>query len=525
MRGRSLAAILLLLVAAAALHGSAVAGFWLYDDPALLVEAIREPASGVLFDPAEYTHLAAHTFTPLLVFSFKLDLLLGGLRPAIFYAHQIAALALAGVLMFLLLRRYVDEIFALLGSATFLATWASTYAARTLMIRHYVEGLVFALAALLAWRRSKTLASFFYLLAMLSKEVYAPIPLFFICQSRFEGRSWRQIARELIAPAAAAIVFLAWRWFMTGLTGTYPQSLAPPGDLASLPGKLWIHLVGPITPLWIVIVWTTAIAIVLALFVLRFGGRAIAFIAVTLVVTLLPLLPLTGNFEWRYSFAFVAFSVAAFTVAAGTSGHRWPIAVLAILLITIVVGSLPQRRWYEDLTRNGIAREGEYIWSQPATAPVLGAGSPQWYIDSLRWLREWDHRGEAPRAVFSSYAITLGGVEPVVFVDPVTRTFFGTPAIWQRERDRFDPKLPLTVDFALRNHDAQWQVGPPAAQFVFLTDPGYTAISIPPAGVQRVPSARERQFFRIVRIEQSGHWTASPTLPIPAEGGVTNYRR
>lgn len=90
---------------------------------------------------------------------------------------------------------------------------------------------------------------------------------------------------------------------------------------------------------------------------------------------------------------------------------------------------------------------------------------------------------------------------------------------------QFDPAAPLSVEFALRNHDVQWRVGPAAARFVFLTDPGYTAIPIPPTGTNRVPEAREQQFFRIVREEADGRWTVSPTLPVPAEGAVTAWRR
>ncbi|HJT18304.1 MAG TPA: hypothetical protein VJ853_12980, partial [Thermoanaerobaculia bacterium] len=188
----------------AVIHATALSGFWLYDDPVLLVESIRQPAQAILIDPAEYMHLSATTFTPLLLLSYKFDLLLHGFDTRVFYAHQIAALLIAAVLMFFLLRRYVSMWYAAAGAAVFLTTWPAVYAARTLMIRHYVEGLVFALAALLAWRRSKSLAALFYLLAMLSKEVYAPIPLFFICESRFDNRSWRTIARELIWPAVAA---------------------------------------------------------------------------------------------------------------------------------------------------------------------------------------------------------------------------------------------------------------------------------------------------------------------------------
>lgn len=549
MRVRSLAPILALVILAIAIHATALSGFWLYDDPALLIESILQPLSGTFFDPSEYTHLAAHTFTPLLLVSFKLDRLLHDFDPFVFYAHQVAAILTAAVLMYFVLRRYIPDIYATAGAGVFLMTWSAVYAARTLMIRHYVEGLVFALAALLAWRRSKKLASFFYLLAMLSKEVYATIPLWFICESIYEWRvagsgsrvgppATRHklpavIVRDLIGPAITVVVFLVWRWRMTGLTGTYAQSIAPPPNFAVLPRALWTHLVGPEAPPWAQMVWAIAIVVACALFIWRFRPRAIAFLAVSLIVMLLPILPLTGNFEWRYSFAFVAFTVPLLTLALGTSGRRWPIAVLAIVLITTAVMSVHQRRYYEQLTRNGIATEGRYVWTQTPDAPVLAATSPAWYIDGLRWLRRYEHRGDSPRAVFSVYAITAGMMDPahMVAVDrgrivPLTATnIFGTPADWQRAGRQFDPAEPLSIEFALRDHDARWRLAPAAARFLFLTDPGYTAISIPPAGVNRVPEARERQFFRIVRQESNGRWTVSPTLPVPAEGAVTVWAR
>ncbi len=136
MRGRSLAAILAIAIVSLIIHGNAVRGWWLWDDPSLVIEAIRQPAIKVLFDPSEYSHLASHTFTPLLLLSIKADVALADTRPAFFYAHQIAGLTLAAALMFLLLRRYVSDVYALVGTAIFLTTWARVFAARMLMIRH-----------------------------------------------------------------------------------------------------------------------------------------------------------------------------------------------------------------------------------------------------------------------------------------------------------------------------------------------------------------------------------------------------
>jgi len=540
MRGRSLAPVLALVIVATVVHATALSGFWLYDDPSLLIEAIRQPAGAVLFNPAEYTHLQTTTFTPLLILSFKFDLLIQGLRPEIFYAHQIIAITIAALLLYFLLRRWVSDIYAAVGAAVLLTTWAAVYAARTLMIRHYVEGLVLALAALLAWgrgRRWTILAAFFYLLAMLSKEVYATLPLFFICQSiyaeRVAGGGWRvgQVARDLIAPASAAIVFLAWRWYMTGLIGTY-ATIGPKPRFGTLPLTLWSHLTGP-APLWARIAWALCIAVALAVFLWRYRLVALGFLALSLFAMLLPVAMLAANFEWRYSFAFVAFTVAILTLALGMSGKRWAIAVLAVLLVTTAITSFSQRRYYEQLTRTGIEQEGRYVWTQPKNAPAIAAKSPGWYLGGLSWLRRYEHRGESPPAVFSRYAITVAMIDPARIVTvsdgkivPLAKSnVFGTPADWQHTRTKYNPNAPLSIQFALRDHNAQWRLGPPAARFIFLTDPGFTAIPIPAAGAQRVPVAREQQFFRIIREEADGSWTVSPTLPVPAEGAVTIWRR
>ena len=531
MRVRSLAAILALVIVAIAVHVTALGGWWLYDDPQLLIESIQQPLAGVFFDPSEYTHLAAHTFSPMQLASFKLDLFLHGLDPRLFYIHQLLAMILAAVLLYLLLRHYVPDLYAALGSAVFLTTWAAVYATRTLMIRHYVEGLVFALAAMLAWRRGgrwTILASVFYLLAMLSKEVYATVPIFFVCQSRYEKRPWR----ELVSPVIAFIVFIAWRWYMTGLIGGYASDVIRNQEVTHFPYALWIHIAGP-APVWAFFVWATCIVIALAMFIWRQRVRAVAFVVLALIAMILPILPVASNFEWRYSFAFVAFLVAVLTIAAGMSRQRWTIVVLILLFATTLFTSLRQRNYYQDLTRKGIELEGRWIWTQPKTAPSLAARAPAWYLGGLAWLRKHEGNGDGPQAVFSRYAITVGMIDParIVAIDdghvvPVTDShLYGTAADWYAAREHFDPNAPLTIELALRNHDAQWRLGPPAARFIFLTDPGYTAIPIPPAGKQRVPAAREQQFFRIVREEADGRWTVSPTLPVPAEGKVTVWRR
>src|SRR5258708_2927823 len=160
----------------------------------------------------------------------------------------------------------------------------------------------------------------------------------------------------------------------------------------------------------------------------------------------LPILPLAANFEWRYSFAFVAFLIAIVTLALGTTRLRWPIAVLVVLLMTTAFTSIRQREYYEKLTRNGIEQEGRYVWTQPKSAPTLAArSSPGWYLDGLAWLRKYEGRGDSPQTVFSRYAITVGGLDParMVTIDdgrivPITRLgIYGNSAEWEKARRQF----------------------------------------------------------------------------------------
>lgn len=497
------------------LHGDALRGWWLYDDPQLVLEAGRQPLASIFFDPAEYSHLAAHTFVPLQLVSYKADLLFGA-RPVIFYAHQLLALTLAVVLLFFVLRQYVDERFAAIGAALFASSWAATYAVRTLMIRHYVEGLVLALIAMLLWRRSAIGASLFYLLAMLAKEVYAPLVLLFVLIDY-------KRPRRLLAPLASIVIWFVWRWRITQLVGGY-AAFPTMRELAALPLTLWSHLVGPSHSLVVPLLWA---AIVVALVLASARG---ALVIVALVIAgIAPVVPLAANFEWRYSFAFVACAIVALTLAAGRIDRRWSLIALSLLAITAAAMSFPQRHEYREQTRI-IETEGRYIATQPPTAAPLAATAPEWYLSGLAEMR----RAPSPRYFLSRFAIVNGEVDPsrAVTVDAnahivplASTTAFGSPADWQREREHFASNAPLTVSFALAHHDASWSFGPDGGEFMFITSPGWTAIPVPAQGSRRVPSARERQWFRVRRAAPDGSWTMSPVLPVPLDGQTTRWSR
>lgn len=497
-------AVAALIVFTLALHGSALRGWWLYDDPQLVLEAKRQSLAAMFFDPGEYTHLAAHTFVPLQLVSFKLDQALRPGSARFAYAHQLAALTLAVVLLFFVLRQHVDDPVALIGAALFAASWAATYAARTLMIRHYVEGLVLALAALALWRKRPLAATCFYFLALLAKEVYAPLPLLFLLGLKRD--EWRR----MLAPLAAFALFMVWRWRMTGLVGGYAE-FPSAAALRAFPRALWEHLHGPTPYAW---VWAAATLAIVALWLYRERARGLAFVAVMLVAGVAPVIAVAANFEWRYSFAFVAVMVSMLTIASTR-----PI-LLGILLVAAFAAHGEQQQMLAAQTRD-VEAEGRYVFTQPPAAPPLYAHAPEWYHGGLEGLRGTP----GPRYFCSSVAYLAGEVTSAVTVQDGRIVPFAIPDEWHKRRGHVSPWEPLSVRFALAHHDASWSLGPAGREFAFVTVPGYTEIPIPPQGSRRVPAARTRQFFLILRTAPDGQLAMSPVLPVPQEGETTIWSR
>ncbi|HEU5163241.1 MAG TPA: hypothetical protein VFV54_08875, partial [Thermoanaerobaculia bacterium] len=179
----TLLASLLLLSLIAVLHYDALAEWWKTDDPQIVLHAFRNSPAETLFSPADWQTLSVG-FTPLVTLSFDLDLALAGIQPHFFYAHQLFAIAVATLLLFVLLEPICGRWIALLTAAAVAAGPAMTLAAESLMIRHYVEGLALAVAALIVWRvrvpdenrngagvKYDVVAAGLYLLATLAKEI------------------------------------------------------------------------------------------------------------------------------------------------------------------------------------------------------------------------------------------------------------------------------------------------------------------------------------------------------------------
>src|SRR4029079_14515689 len=182
--------------------------WWMYDDP-FVVNLLRQfslPQS--LYARDLYHALGRPIFNPLLMFSLKADLLAFGLDTTRLYVHHLIAFALIPPLLYLLCRLWTPPVASLAAAATALVAGPTLEVVPQLMLRHYIEGGAFALAAailfVLAVRRPQTGArsaplpiasAFLYLCAAAAKEVYAPLILILLVMPEGE---WRGRIRLLI---------------------------------------------------------------------------------------------------------------------------------------------------------------------------------------------------------------------------------------------------------------------------------------------------------------------------------------
>ena len=172
----------LLCVLAFVLHGSALQGYWRWDDGQHLFHVSMYTPGSVFLDPEVTRAVSGNQLAPWNLFMYQVNHALFGLNPLPYYVHHLLSLAGAAAALYLLLRHWLPRWQALLPAALLLAGAPSTHMAQQLMVGHYVDGLSFACLGLWAyvyavqraqWRWA-WLATGFYLLSTLCKEVYVP---------------------------------------------------------------------------------------------------------------------------------------------------------------------------------------------------------------------------------------------------------------------------------------------------------------------------------------------------------------
>ena len=163
----------------------------------------------------------SQNFVPGLLLSLKLDHMAFGWDATFFRVHSVVAAALMATLLTALLRPLCGWIISILTALLLLESNPTVSLIGWIASRHYLEGTCFALTGILLLRRyarkqsniALVGAMLCYALAMLWKEVFAPLPLILLA---LPDLPVRRRVRLLVLFGIVGVAYIAYRRYMLG---------------------------------------------------------------------------------------------------------------------------------------------------------------------------------------------------------------------------------------------------------------------------------------------------------------------
>jgi hypothetical protein len=297
--------------------------WWMWDDPYHLNLFPTTSFGQLFFSRHFWRAYPAQVYTPLQLVSLKADLLAFGLNADAFYLHQLAAVSLGAIALYFALRQSLDPI---ASSATALLAFLGPALARTvpqLMTRHYFEGLIFVLAAWIAFARKRpALSAILYFISTLAKEVFVPLPLLLLV---VYPKRWR----ELFPHGAALIIYSVTRIVILGSVHGYGYTVPAsrwPLAILTAPVRMVRALIGDAGIAGICLV--VAVLLCVALIFIRDRHQRLV-IGAAAFAAIVPILPVSIDMQSRY----VLMTWLLASVAVGLLLKRFTLVVLIVALI------------------------------------------------------------------------------------------------------------------------------------------------------------------------------------------------
>lgn len=529
-------------VAVLALYGGALDNWWCCDDTQILKHAINHQPYEYFFVPEAWRELIIYSLTPWLTFTFDVDHALFGLDPAGFYAHNLIAIALCAFLIYLIARQWVDGWHAAGGALFFLAGSPVAVASQQLMVRHYIEGLVFYLFALFLFIRGiRSVRPYYgwtagiaFAIAASAKEIYLPLGFvpFLLPVSNFRQRVGMALPFLLVM-----LLYVPWRWYMLGdVVGGYtPAGELTRGDFgnavrqfANIPGLL---LTAPG-------VWLAGVVLVTPLILARNGNRwwMRLLLLVTPILLLAPLVPLArlpglGTGSDRYFIAFWAAVTLGIAIALGRLARyraAWVRSLSLLILAALATAAYSKaRQVLGDLVPTLVEQHAQGIALASGGERdilYLTPAMPSWHVTGIIDLRNAMGKTE-PSPLLVTDEMELAGVSllnrRVLRYDPVTHALADItgqiPSIMAQWRKKLRAS-PLSVEMQYdgKMRTLGWQLGPDeVGSYVLLSNGGGTRV--PSRGALRMDK-RPDGCFRF-RYDAPDGWIAyTPPLSLPPNG-------
>lgn len=333
-------------------------------------------------------------FVPGLLLSFKLDHMAFGWDATYFRVHSIAAAALMGTLLVALLRPGCGWIISILTALLLLESNPTVSLVGWIASRHYLEGTCFALIGILLLRRYERTSSSLtvlgamlcYGLAMLWKEVFAPLPLILLA---LPAVSVRRRVRLLVLFGIVGAGYIAYRRYMLGQfvggygDGSYDLQKAASYFIDAWPSFTgWIFEGASTTPRWLSFFVVNALIIMGLYRAWSISWRWFAAAVLSLVASVVPVALVLGtpqvnflvsasHYCMRFMFPLWIITLIWAAFAWAALNRRFAAIALTALWLYAADGAWYQHRaWKHDGLVTKYANEvyREYAWQKAVIA-------------------------------------------------------------------------------------------------------------------------------------------------------------
>ena len=456
-------------------------------------------------------------FTPFLFLSIDGEAQLFGLDPSRFYIRHLVSICVVGILIYSVGRLWLARTWSFVAALLPLISPPFCEIAAQLFHRHYLDGLILALGAvilIILGIRSRSVAlsvvgGAVYFAAAASKEVYVLLPA--VIAAIPEGTS-RERARHLVPSFAALIVYVLWRFWMLGpaLTG-YGWAVAESDRwrvFGSAPLRMLMRLGGAHNRIGSLFVAMLVVALALAFMKFR---RARPLIVVSALAAIVPIIPVSFRMEAR----FVLTAMIMLSVAIGFLGQafsRIGVAfVVAILGAGLVANRFEWARVHSSMER--MSREGKILATSGVNDVVLDPEVPPAAAQEILLLT-----GGRGRALYDELAVCEGRLDAnarLLMYDGHEVRPASAKQLQGTTCRNIVKEPPLRTDFKYEHGALWWDLGPfEEGQYRIIIGEGAQAFDVPRRAGFRIAGA-EPLPIRIRHETGAGQVRYSPLVMVP----------
>jgi hypothetical protein len=383
-----------------------------------------------------------------------------------------------------------------------------------------------------------------YLLALLNKEIFLPLPfvLFFLSQGA--------MARRLLAVGPFVLIAAAyggWRAVMLsqwvgGYTGGFDQIMSMPASLFTLTGLFfgngWPAAMGAaLTGVAAIVLWIRvrrALPVVLA----ALAALALPFAAVTASSDVLHLR--YALLPWWAWCLLCSLSLASLSRANSepSIGARHPVrnrvitGALAVMVFIVpaVVGR--EASIAHETKAAEFDVQGAFLWQHDHHLGYVPYGAVAVWASfqySISDLKQRFRGATTPVVVPFVESASLFHVGPVQTYEPRCRcmkTIAAAAIPTDAPDSSYDPAMPMSVWLDRSANGLRWRLDPLDASCFLVFSKRSFSVSIPCTGAvgYALPQDMHGPFRFLARMEK-GVWGTSPLLTFPQEGQTVEWRR